>query len=149
MMSLKRNLNGKIKYGQQQYDFGEGMMFFISPVRCLALKLILMPHRINQDGCWSFILGSAIGFITCISNNKYDKPFYRQNSFLFCMDKGLRNYKRCVGLSVLAYNLHILGNALKAKKQAEESKREKQLIINVFPGAPISPAPSYSPPQID
>jgi IS5 family transposase len=42
-----------------------------------------------------------------------------------CMDKGLRNYKRCVGLSVLAYNLHILGNVLKAKELAEEAKREK------------------------
>ena len=45
-----------------------------------------------------------------------------------CMDKGLRNYKRCVGLSVLAYNLHILGNALKAKELAEEAKREKQRL---------------------
>ncbi|MBA3675658.1 MAG: ISNCY family transposase [Chitinophagaceae bacterium] len=42
-----------------------------------------------------------------------------------CMDKGLRGYKRCVGLSVLAYNLHILGNALKVKELAEEAKREK------------------------
>jgi IS5 family transposase len=42
-----------------------------------------------------------------------------------CMDKGLQNYKRYVGLSVLAYNLHILGNALKAKELAEEAKREK------------------------
>jgi IS5 family transposase len=39
-----------------------------------------------------------------------------------CMDKGLRGFSRCVGLSVLAYNLHILGNALKAKQQAEEQK---------------------------
>jgi len=30
-----------------------------------------------------------------------------------------------VGLSVLAYNLHILGNALKVKELAEEAKREK------------------------
>jgi transposase, IS5 family len=45
-----------------------------------------------------------------------------------CMDKGLRNYKRCVGLSVLAYNLHILGNALKARELAEEAKREKQRL---------------------
>ncbi|HKG67322.1 MAG TPA: hypothetical protein VKA92_00525 [Segetibacter sp.] len=43
-----------------------------------------------------------------------------------CMDKGLRGYKRCVGLSVLAYNLHILGNVLKAKDLAKEAKREKQ-----------------------
>lgn len=45
-----------------------------------------------------------------------------------CMDKGLYGYKRCVGLSVLAYNLHILGNALKAEEQAEEAKREKRRL---------------------
>lgn len=42
-----------------------------------------------------------------------------------CMDKGLRSYKRCVGLSVLAYNLHILGNVIKRKELEEEIKREK------------------------
>ena len=45
-----------------------------------------------------------------------------------CMDKGLRGYKRCVGLSVLAYNLHILGNVLKAKEQAEEAKKENRRL---------------------
>lgn len=45
-----------------------------------------------------------------------------------CMDKGLRGYKRCVGLSVLAYNLHILGNALRAKaKAAEEAEKPRWL----------------------
>jgi transposase, IS5 family len=43
-----------------------------------------------------------------------------------CMDKGLGSYKRCVGLSILAYNLHILGNALKAKELEAELKREKR-----------------------
>jgi transposase, IS5 family len=42
-----------------------------------------------------------------------------------CMDKGLQGFKRCVGLSVLAYNLHILGNALKAKQTADQAKIEK------------------------
>jgi IS5 family transposase len=42
-----------------------------------------------------------------------------------CMDKGLRNYKRCVAISIVAYNLHILGNALKTKELAQEAKREK------------------------
>jgi IS5 family transposase len=46
-----------------------------------------------------------------------------------CMDKGLHGFKRCVGLSVLAYNLHILGNALQAidrKKQEQSEKRKQQ-----------------------
>jgi IS5 family transposase len=41
-----------------------------------------------------------------------------------CMDKGLRNFKRYVGLSVLAYNLHIMGNALIA---AERKKQEQEM----------------------
>ena len=44
------------------------------------------------------------------------------------MDKGLHGYKRCAGLSVLAYNLHILDNAIKAKARAEEEKREKRRL---------------------
>ena len=45
-----------------------------------------------------------------------------------CMDKGLHGFKRCVGLSVLAYNLHILGIALQAAdaKKQEQSEKRKQ-----------------------
>jgi transposase, IS5 family len=42
-----------------------------------------------------------------------------------CMDKGLRGFKRCVGLSVLAYNLHLLGNVLKATQLQQQTKTEK------------------------
>ena len=42
------------------------------------------------------------------------------------MDKGLRGYKRSVGLGVLAYNLHILGNVLRAKEKTEEDKTENR-----------------------
>jgi hypothetical protein len=43
-----------------------------------------------------------------------------------CMDKGLRGFKRYVGLSVLAYNLHLLGNALLAAERKEEERMQKQ-----------------------
>lgn len=45
-----------------------------------------------------------------------------------CMDKGLNGYKRCVGLSVLAYNLHILGNALKMQELKRQAKAEKRRL---------------------
>jgi hypothetical protein len=46
-----------------------------------------------------------------------------------CVDKGLYGYKRYVGLSVLAYNLHILGNCLiKQAKQKEEKLRKKEAM---------------------
>lgn len=43
-----------------------------------------------------------------------------------CADKGLHGYKRYVGLSVLAYNLHILGNHLIAQEREKEKQRQKQ-----------------------
>ena len=43
-----------------------------------------------------------------------------------CPDKGVRGYKRYVGLSVLAYNLHILGNHLIAQQRKKEEQLQKQ-----------------------
>src|ERR1700753_1656130 len=37
-VALKRNFKGKIKYGQQEYDFDEGMMFFISPGQVYSIE---------------------------------------------------------------------------------------------------------------
>jgi hypothetical protein len=44
-----------------------------------------------------------------------------------CMDKGLHGYKRCVGVSVLAYNLHHLGNVLLARERKIEERRQQAL----------------------
>lgn len=43
-----------------------------------------------------------------------------------CADKGLHGYKRYVGLSVLAYNLHILGNCLVTQEKQKEKERLKK-----------------------
>src|SRR5439155_753215 len=40
-----------------------------------------------------------------------------------CPDKGLHGYKRYVGLGVLAYNLHKIGNELLHKRRAETEMR--------------------------
>lgn len=45
-----------------------------------------------------------------------------------CMDKGIHGYKRCVGLSVLAYNLHILGNAMLAQERKKQKQLEKRRL---------------------
>lgn len=38
-ISLKRNSNVKFRYGQQVYDFDEGVMFFISPNQVFGIEL--------------------------------------------------------------------------------------------------------------
>jgi AraC-like DNA-binding protein len=37
-IALKRNPNSKIKYGQQAYDFDEGLMFFIAPGQVYSIE---------------------------------------------------------------------------------------------------------------
>ena len=44
-----------------------------------------------------------------------------------CVDKGLYGFKRYTGLSVLAYNLHIMGNCLIEQQKQKEKKRLKKL----------------------
>lgn len=39
-ISLKRNFNAKMKYGQQEYDFDEGIMFFISPGQVFRIDTV-------------------------------------------------------------------------------------------------------------
>jgi len=43
-----------------------------------------------------------------------------------CADKGIEGYRRYVGLSVLAYNLHILGNHLVEVARKKEEQLQKQ-----------------------
>lgn len=48
-ISLKKNFNGKIKYGQQDYDFDEGVMFFISPGQVFGIE-VNKNEAINHSG---------------------------------------------------------------------------------------------------
>jgi AraC family transcriptional activator of pobA len=67
-ISLKRNPNTRIKYGQQEYDFDEGVMFFISPGQVFGIEVekgadvkrsgwILLIH---PDFLWNTPLAKAI-----------------------------------------------------------------------------------------
>lgn len=38
-ISIKRNFNAKMKYGQQEYDFDEGVMFFIAPGQVFSINM--------------------------------------------------------------------------------------------------------------
>jgi AraC-like DNA-binding protein len=38
-VALKRNFNAKIRYGQQAYDFDEGIMFFMSPGQVFRIEV--------------------------------------------------------------------------------------------------------------
>ncbi|RUT70182.1 AraC family transcriptional regulator [Flavobacterium cupreum] len=86
-ISLKRGINGKLKYGQQQYDFDEGIMFFISPNQVFRIEAdagisteksgwMLLIH---PDFLWTGGLSKII--------RQYDFFDYSVSEALFLSDK--------------------------------------------------------------
>lgn len=52
-IALKKNFNAKLKYGQQVYDFDEGVMTFMEPGQKIGIE-ITPGERINHEG-WLLI----------------------------------------------------------------------------------------------
>ncbi|SOD92847.1 helix-turn-helix domain-containing protein [Spirosoma fluviale] len=65
-IALKRNFNGKMKYGQQEYDFDEGLMIFISPGQVFTIEAdTALTHTgwlllIHPDFLWNTPLAKKI-----------------------------------------------------------------------------------------
>jgi len=86
-ISLKRNFNAKIKYGQQEYDFDEGIMFFMAPGQVFGIEVtkgldtrhsgwILLIH---PDFLWNTPLAKTI--------KQYEYFDYSVHEALFLSDK--------------------------------------------------------------
>jgi AraC-like DNA-binding protein len=86
-ISLKRNFNAKIKYGQQQYDFDEGVMFFMAPGQVFGIETgkdaILKRSGwlllIHPDFLWKTPLAKTI--------KQYEYFDYSVHEALFLSDK--------------------------------------------------------------
>jgi AraC family transcriptional regulator, transcriptional activator of pobA len=86
-ISLKRDFNAKIRYGQQTYDFDEGIMFFISPGQVFGIHVnkdailkrsgwLLLVH---PDFLWNTALAKTI--------RQYEFFNYSVHEALFLSDK--------------------------------------------------------------
>ncbi len=87
MIALKRNCSAKFRYGQQQYDFDEGVMFFMSPNQVFGIEprtdegppqtgWILLVH---PDFLWHTSLAKTI--------RQYEYFDYSVNEALFLSEK--------------------------------------------------------------
>ena len=84
-VSLKRGCNNLL-YGQQKYDFDEGLMGFMSPNQILRGETGALPQKlegwmlfIHPDFSWNTTLAKKI--------NQYDYFGYAANEALFLSDK--------------------------------------------------------------
>lgn len=86
-ISIKRNLNYKLFYGQQKYDFDEGIMFFMAPGQVLKIE-IDQNARLQHSG-WMLLIHPDFLWNTSLAKNikKYNYFDYSVNESLFLSQK--------------------------------------------------------------
>lgn len=85
-IAIKRGMKGKVKYGQQEYDFDEGVMSFMSPGQIFGFEVDSYPAKplgwmllIHPDFLWNTSLGKNI--------KSYEFFDYSVNEALFLSEK--------------------------------------------------------------
>jgi AraC family transcriptional regulator, transcriptional activator of pobA len=86
-ISLKKNLNSKIKYGQQQYDFDEGILFFISPGQVFGIE-VPKGETLKHSG-WLLLIHPDFFWNTSLAKTikQYEFFSYAVHEALFLSDK--------------------------------------------------------------
>jgi len=86
-ISLKRNFNGKMKYGQQEYDFDEGIMFFMSPGQVFGME-IYKGTELRHSG-WLLLIHPDFLWNTPFAKTikQYEFFSYSVHEALFLSDK--------------------------------------------------------------
>lgn len=87
-ISIKRNVIGKYRYGQQSYDFDEGLMTFFSPEQVISVQLIEEDAASSPTGLIlaihpDFLYGSTLA----INIKKYPFLNYSVKEALFLSRK--------------------------------------------------------------
>lgn len=88
-ISVKRGINGKFKYGQEEYifDFDEGVMFFIAPNQVFKIQ-VDNNSTVNRTG-WMLLIHPDFFWNTSLAKTiqKYDFFGYSVNEALFLSEK--------------------------------------------------------------
>jgi AraC family transcriptional regulator, transcriptional activator of pobA len=86
-IALKRNFNGKMKYGQQEYDFDEGIMTFISPGQVFGIE-VENNEELKHSG-WMLLIHPDFLWNTPLAKTikQYEYFDYSTNEALFLSEK--------------------------------------------------------------
>ncbi len=86
-IALKRNFNARMKYGQQDFDFNEGVMFFMSPGQVLKIEAE-KDTELQQSG-WMLLVHPDFLWNTPLAKTikQYEYFDYSVNEALFLSEK--------------------------------------------------------------
>ncbi|MEZ4739388.1 MAG: helix-turn-helix transcriptional regulator [Flavobacteriales bacterium] len=88
-ISLKRNVVGKYRYGQQSYDFDEGLMTFFSPDQLISVELIEEDSTTHRPSGWILAIHPDFFFGTSLASAVKSYAFfnYSVREALFLSEK--------------------------------------------------------------
>ncbi|WP_259069896.1 helix-turn-helix domain-containing protein [Mucilaginibacter sp. X4EP1] len=86
-ISMKRDFHAKMKYGQQKYDFDEGIMFFISPGQVFGIE-VEKGSTVKRSG-WLLLIHPDFLWNSALAKTmkQYDFFDYSVNEALFLSEK--------------------------------------------------------------
>ena len=86
-ISLKRNSDAKLRYGQQTYDFDEGIMYFLAPGQVLSVEADQTATSIHSG--WILLLHPDFLWNTPLARTirQYEYFDYSVNEALFLSEK--------------------------------------------------------------
>jgi AraC family transcriptional activator of pobA len=86
-ISLKRTSNTKMKYGQQEYDFDEGVMFFMAPNQVFSVEVD--QHAAPKHSGWILLIHPDFFWGTTLARSMkaYEYFDYAVNEALFLSEK--------------------------------------------------------------
>lgn len=88
-IALKRNVCGKFRYGQQEYDFDEGLMSFIAPGQVFSVEVLDSEEEIVQPSGWLLLVHPDFLWNTPLAKHikQYEFFGYAVNESLFLSEK--------------------------------------------------------------
>jgi AraC family transcriptional regulator, transcriptional activator of pobA len=86
-IALKKNFDATVKYGHQEYDFDEGVLFFISPNQVFSIEVKI--NEVSKLSGWMLLIHPDFLWNTSLAKTikQYEYFNYTVNEALFLSDK--------------------------------------------------------------
>ncbi|WP_430402245.1 helix-turn-helix domain-containing protein [Fluviicola sp.] len=134
-ISMKRGISAKLKYGQQEYDFDEGVLFFISPNQVFGV--VAEQNPTSERSGWMLLIHPDFLWNTSLAKTikQYEFFDYSVNEALFLSDKEektlngiIENIRQEYHSTIDKFSKHIIISQLESLLNYSERFYNRQFI---------------------
>lgn len=136
-IAMKKNMDAKLNYGQQEYDFDEGLMSFLAPNQVLNIVVENEAVNSNRSG-WLLFFHKDFIWNTFLAKSIKNYEFfdYANNEALFLSDKEqkiidsvFQNINSEIDNNIDAYSQNIIVSQIELLLNYSERFYNRQFII--------------------